>query len=70
VQADAVGDEALKDNIDHNDAREQPLPVLQRFTRGCQPLRRLTLRNVSCSLIQVNERAIMRYTIARKNRND
>ena len=77
MQADAAGDEAPAEDIDHSDEREQSPPVapaaapmLQRFSRDCQPLRRYNTHDLSYSLIQVNWRAIRRYRIARKNRND
>ena len=76
MQADIVGEEALTEEIDHGDAEEQPLQWHQQRLQCYRDLTEsvslrgdITLSNMSCSQIQVNQRAIRRYMIARENKN-
>jgi len=76
VQKGAASDEALTEDIDHSDAEEQPPPVALAALRCNGDLvetvnlrEDITLRNISCSQIWVNQRAIRRCRIVKKNMN-
>jgi len=76
VQANAVGDEAPIEDIDHDDAREQsPLvalattPLFEDLVENVSFRGDKKLMNISCLQIQVYQTAIKRYKIARKNKN-